>query len=198
MPSDQAYIDRLVAHYGPGLFDDELAHLPEHSVELEVVFLQYLYENRRPLRIVPLVVGSFQDCVLGNLAPRARTDIGRMIEALQKVEAEISEPIFYIISGDLAHIGPKFGDRQVVNESQLHHSRHIDQALLREMEKADMSSYFRILAEESDARRICGFPPTYTLLEAIRPSHGKLLHYDQYVHPQGFESVSFASVGFYQ
>jgi AmmeMemoRadiSam system protein B len=198
VPTDQTYIDRLVAHYGPGLFDDELAHLPEHSVELEVVFLQYLYENRRPFRMVPLLVGSFQDCVLGNLVPRARTDIGRMIEAIQKVEAETSEPIFYIISGDLAHIGPKFGDRRAVNESQLQHSRHMDQALLKQMEKADMAGYFGVLAEEADARRICGFPPTYTLLEAIRPSHGKLWHYDQYAHPQGFESVSFASVGFYR
>jgi len=131
VPTDQSYIDRLVAHYGPGLFDDELAHLPEHSIELEVVFLQYLYENRRPFRIVPLVVGSFQDCILGNLLPSARTDIGRMIEALQTVEAETSEPIFYIISGDLAHIGPKFGDRQPVNDTQLQNSRHMDQALLK-------------------------------------------------------------------
>jgi AmmeMemoRadiSam system protein B len=196
--TDQTYIDRLVAHFGSGLFDDELAHLPEHSVELEVVFLQYLYENRRPFRIVPLVVGSFQDCVLGNLNPRARTDIGRMIDTLQQVEAETPEAIFYIISGDLAHIGPKFGDRQSVNDAQLQHSRHMDQALLEQLEKVDMAGYFRVLAEESDARRICGFPPTYTLLEAIRPSNGKLLHYDQYAQPQGFESVSFASVGFYR
>ena len=197
-PTDQTYIDRLVAHYGPGLFDDELTHLPEHSIELEVVFLQYLYENRRPFRIVPLVVGSFQDCVLGNLAPSARTDVGRMIEALRKTEAETDEPIFYIISGDLAHIGPKFGDRQPVNDAQLQNSRYMDQALLKQMEKADMNGYFRVLAEEGDCRRICGFPPTYTLLEAIRPSHGRLLHYGRYVHPQGFESVSFASVGFYR
>src|SRR6266446_1159557 len=115
--TDQQFVDRLVNHYGDGLFDDELAHLPEHSIELEVVFLQYLYENRRPFRIVPLVVGSFQDCVLGNLVPSARTDIGRMIEALQKVEVEMKEPICYIISGDLAHIGPKFGDRGAVTES---------------------------------------------------------------------------------
>jgi AmmeMemoRadiSam system protein B len=198
VPTDQTYIDRLVAHYGAGLFDDELTHLPEHSIELEVVFLQYLYENRRPFRIVALLVGSFQDCILGNLSPRARTDIGRMIEALQKVEAETSEPVFYIISGDLAHIGPKFGDSQPVNDTQLENSRHMDQALLRQMEKADMNGYFRVVTEEGDSRRICGFPPTYTLLEAIRPSHGRLLHYDRYVHPQGFESVSFASVGFYR
>ena len=75
-PTDQAYIDRLVAHYGDGLFDDEIAHLPEHSIELEVVFLQYLYENKRPIRIVPLVVGSFHDCVqTGLVAGRARTTL---------------------------------------------------------------------------------------------------------------------------
>ena len=51
---------------------------------------------------------------------------------------------------------------------------------------------------EADRRRICGLPPTYTLLEAIRPRRGKLLHYDQYVHPEGYESVSFASMGFYE
>ena len=32
--TDQRYIDLLVANYGDGLFDDELAHLPEHSIEL--------------------------------------------------------------------------------------------------------------------------------------------------------------------
>src|SRR5262249_42610683 len=110
--TDQEYIDRLVRHYGDGLFDDELIHhLPEHSIELEVVFLQYLYEKVRPIRIVPLVVGSFQDCVAGGDEPTAREDVGRMVEALRRAEAEAREPVCYIISGDLAHIGRKFDRR---------------------------------------------------------------------------------------
>ena len=80
----------------------------------------------------------------------------------------------------------------------LAHSREQDQALLRYTEAADASGYFRIIADEADRRRICGLPPTYTVLEAIRPSHGKVLHYDQYVHPLGHESVSFASAAFYR
>src|SRR5262249_4050412 len=88
VPTDQAYIDKLVASYGTGLFDDELAHLPEHSIELEVVFLQYLYAGKRDnLRIVPLVVGSFGDCVTEGTRPTDANDIGRMIAALRKVEA---------------------------------------------------------------------------------------------------------------
>jgi AmmeMemoRadiSam system protein B len=199
VPTDQAYIDRLVAHYGDGLFDDELiAHLPEWSIELEVVFLQYLYENRRPFRIVPLVVGSFQDSVEAGSLPSFREDIARMTEALRRAEAETREPICYLISGDLAHIGPKFGDRGPVADPFLTHSREQDHAILRQAEAADPTGYFRVIADEGDRRRICGLPPTYTVLEAVRPGRGKLLHYDQYVHPRGVESVSFASVAFYR
>jgi AmmeMemoRadiSam system protein B len=197
-PTDQAYLDRLVAHYGPGLFDDEIAHLPEHSIELEVVFLQYLYEKYRPIRIVPLLVGSFQDAVQSGVPPRALDDVGRMIEALRRVEGESHEPICYIISGDLAHLGPKFGDAGSVGEDLLQRSQDQDQKLLRRAEAGDTSGYFRLIADEFDRRRICGLPPTYTTLEALKPRFGKTLHYDRYIHARGFESVSFASVAFYR
>jgi AmmeMemoRadiSam system protein B len=196
--TDQNYIDRLVNHYGDGLFDDETAHLPEHSIELEVVFLQYLYEECRPFRIVPLVVGPFQDAVDSDKLPSRFPDIGRMVEALRRVEGEIEEPICYIISGDLAHIGPKFGDPDPVKEPFLARSRSQDQLILQQTEKAGADGYFRVIAEEKDERRICGLPPTYTVLEAVRPSSGKVLHYDQYADRRGFESVSFASVAFYR
>lgn len=196
VPTDQEYIDRLEKHYGEGLFDDPFAHFPEHSVELEVVYLQYLYENIRPIRIVPLVVGSFRDCVKTGTEPSRQRDIQRMIDALRKCEEESPEPICYVISGDLAHIGPKFNDPDPVAEPLLSHSRHQDRALMARAEAADPEGYFNIIAGEDDARRICGLPPTYAVLEAIRPTKGKLLHYGQYVHPQGYESVSFASAVF--
>ena len=130
-PTDQAYIDRLVQHYGDGLFDDEwMAHFPEHSIELEVVFLQYLFEGKRPIRIVPLVVGSFQDAVEAEAPPAEQEDVRRMIEALREAERETKEPICYVISGDLAHIGPKFGDDREAAGPWLDQSREQDQAIL--------------------------------------------------------------------
>jgi MEMO1 family protein len=199
VPTDQEYIDRLVKEFGNGLFDDEwLAHFPEHSIELEVVFLQYLYENVRPIRIVPLVVGSFHDCVQDHASPRTRFDIARLIQALRRVEAETKEPICYVISGDLAHIGPKFNEAQHLDERLLQHSLQQDQAILRHAETVDLDGYFRLIAGEGDVRNICGLPPTFATLETVRPRAGKLLHYDRYIHPQGHESVSFASVAFYR
>jgi AmmeMemoRadiSam system protein B len=194
--TDQDYIDRLEGFYGDGLFDDPIAHLPEHSIELEVVLLQHLYEGRKPFRIVPLLVGSFGDCVGDAVEPRGRDDISAMINALQRVEAELNEPICYIISGDLAHIGPKFNDPDPVEEPLLSHSYQQDHAILKEAEGANAKGYFEVIAAEGDQRNICGLPPTYITLEAAKPQRGKLLHYGRFVHPEGYESVSFASMAF--
>jgi AmmeMemoRadiSam system protein B len=195
--TDRAYVDRVEAEYGDGLFEDEPAHLPEHSIELEVVLLQYLFEGRRPFRIVPLLVGSFADCVYLGRHPSGVGDITRMVAALRAAEAACPEPVCYVISGDLAHIGPKFDDDEPVAESFLSESRTQDEAILSRIEAADPAGYFGVVAGEVDRRRICGLPPTYLTLEAIRPRKGRVLHYQQFVHPQGYESVSFAAAAFY-
>jgi MEMO1 family protein len=195
-PVDQPFAERIIAHYGDGLFDDPLAHIPEHSIELEVVWLQYLFENVRPIRIVPLLVGSFHDCVASGRDPASMPDLSRMVEALRLAEAAAGEPVCYIISGDLAHIGPKFGDREPVGQPLLTHSQTMDDELILAAERADPRAYFQVVLGEKDERRICGLPPTWTVLQAAKPSSGRLLHYGRYVHPLGHESVSFASMAF--
>lgn len=194
--TDQGHIDRIVKHFGDGLFDDPFAHAPEHSIELEVVGMQFAFAGKRPFRIVPLLVGSFFDCVGDRTRPDEREDISLMIKALRLAEMECGESICYVISGDLAHIGPKFQDEDLVDDEILKHSRKQDDLLLAHAMAADADGYFDTIAAENDARRICGLPPTYLTLGAAKPTSGKLLHYGRFVHPEGFESVSFASMAF--
>src|SRR5262249_60296752 len=106
VPTDRAFLDRLVAHYGDGLFDDEATHLREHSIELEVAVLQYVYEGRHDIRIVPLLAGGFHDYVRLDAAPRTQPDVARMIEALRRAGAGAPEAGCYLIRGDLAPLGP--------------------------------------------------------------------------------------------
>ncbi len=195
--TDQVYIDRLVEAYGDGLFADPRAHAPEHSIELEVILLQHMFAGKREFRIVPLLVGSFFDAIRRQQPPDQLPDVRRMIRALQAVEAATPEPICYLISGDLAHIGPKFDDPTPVHSADLEHCRGQDHALLGCLEAGDVAGYFQVIAQELDRRRICGLSPTYTLLRALAPCVGRRLHYQQYLHPRGYESVSFASVAFY-
>lgn len=196
VPTDQAYVDRIVKHYGDGLFDDPYAHVPEHSIELEVALLQYVYDGKRPFRIVPLLTGPLFDCVGEKRHPRDLEDVARMIAALKAAEAEAGEKVCYVISGDLAHIGPKFDDPDLLSDEQLKASKKQDERLTLNLEAADTDGYFHVIAEEQDVRRICGLPPTVLTLEVANPKRGKLLHYGRFVQPEGFESVSFAAASF--
>jgi AmmeMemoRadiSam system protein B len=196
--TDQKYVGRIANEYGDDVFADPFAHLPEHSVELEVVLLQHLYANRKPFRIVPLLVGSFGDRVETGSDPAHAADIGRMVAALRAAEAAAGEPVCYVISGDLAHIGPKFGDPDPVREPTLTESRDRDDAILKQFEAADPAGLFDVIAGEGDRRRICGLPPGWLTLAVARPRTGKVLHYGRFVHPAGHESVSFAAAAFYE
>ncbi len=50
VPTNRSYLDSIVAMVGRDYFDDELAHRTEHSIEFQVVFLQYLLGGRRDFR----------------------------------------------------------------------------------------------------------------------------------------------------
>jgi MEMO1 family protein len=198
--TDQKYIDRLVEAYGDGLFDDPIAHIPEHSIELEVLLLQFLLQRKRKFRIVPLLVGSFRDSVQDGVSPETQEDIARMIDALRKVEASAGEEVCYIISGDLAHIGPFFGEDAFgfdgLTERDLQHSLAQDEQILAAAADVDTETYFRVIEREKDARFICGLPPTWLVMQALQLQQGTLLHYGRYVDPEGDQSVSFASMAF--
>ena len=194
--TDREYVDRIAAEYGDSVFDDPLAHHPEHAIELEVVLLKFLL-GERPFKIVPLLTGSLHDLVHTGEDPGEAMDLARMIAALQAAELGSAEPVCYIISGDLAHIGPKFGDKQKAAGPWLDESRAKDDAILKTLEAACPKKFFAEIAKEKNDRRICGLSPAWLTLAVTKPRKGKVLHYQQFVHPQGKESVSFAAAAFY-
>ncbi len=194
--TDQRAVDLLAREYGDGVFADRMAHYPEHSVELEVLMLQHVLAGRGDFRIVPLLCGSFGDRVAASSDPDGAADIARMAAAIRKLEAAAGEPVCYVVSGDLAHIGPKFRDPVPLDDARLAASRKQDERILRQLEAADQTMYFAAIAAESDERNICGLPPTWLTLAVAKPARGRVLHYQQFVHPERHESVSFAAAAF--
>jgi AmmeMemoRadiSam system protein B len=194
--TDQAYVDSIVQHFGESCFRDEMAHQPEHSIELEVVLLQHALAGRRDFRVVPLLVGSFGDRVDEQANPSDDPEISRMIESLREAEKESAERVCYIVSGDLAHIGPKFGDHWKIDDSKSEWCRRADDELLKTLESGNETDLFNFMAKEKDERRVCGFPPLYIALSVANPCRGRRLCYDQFVDPKGTEIVSFAAMAF--
>ncbi len=110
VPTDRSYVDRVAALAGRDLFDDELAHRTEHSIEFQVVFLQYVLGGRRDFTIVPILVGSFHDLLERGIDPIDDPEVSRFVQALDVAERACSKPVVYIGGIDLCHVGPEFGD----------------------------------------------------------------------------------------
>ncbi len=197
VPTDRAYVDRIASLAGRDLFDDELSHRTEHSIEFQVVFLQYVLGGIREFSIVPILVGSFHDLMEKGVDPIADEDVSRFVQALRVAEAASEKRVAYIGGIDLCHVGPEFGDRAPVEPWLQEQVRQFDSAMLDRAAACDPGGWFRTAAGIGNQLRVCGLAATYTMLHAIGPVHGRLLNYKQAIDDRRTCCVSFASMAFH-
>jgi AmmeMemoRadiSam system protein B len=197
VPSDRSYVDDLASLAGRDLFDDELTHRTEHSIEFQVVFLQYLLAGRRDFTIVPILVGSFHDLMERGIDPIHDPDVRRFIEALRTIEAGRGKSVAYIGGIDLCHVGPEFGDPSPVDPILQEQVRRFDGEMLDRAAAGDPEGWFRTAATIGNRWRVCGLAATYTFLHAIGPARGRLLKYEQALDDRRTCCVSFASMAFH-
>src|SRR5262249_12839457 len=157
---------------GQHFFDDELAHRTEHSIEFQVVFLQYLLGGRRDFSIVPVLVGSFHDLMELGIDPIAELEVRRFVDALKAAETTCGKKVAYIGGIDLAHVGREFGDPDLLDGSTLDQVRQFDSAMLDHASAANPAGWFDTAAQVANRWRVCGLAATYTLLHAIGPASG--------------------------
>jgi AmmeMemoRadiSam system protein B len=194
--TDVPYVDRIAAEAGGDLFEDELSHRTEHSIEFQAVFLQYLLGDRRPFTIVPILVGSFQDLMEDRIDPIEDREVRRFVESLRAAEAASGRDVAYIGGIDLCHVGPEFGDPDRLDTPTLDRVRSFDTAMLDHAAANDPAAWFGTAAEVGNRWRVCGLAATYTMLHAMGPARGRLLKYDQAVNHDRTCCVSFASLAF--
>jgi hypothetical protein len=188
---------RLKGRSRERVFEDELPHRHEHSIEFQAVMLQYVLGGRRDYSIVPILVGSFHPFVAGRRYPDESPAVADFVAALEATVAACGKQVCYVAGVDMAHIGRQFGDANLVDERRLRAQWTDDQQLLSWACSGDSAGWFEHVSRSGDRHRICGLAPTYTMLAAMRPGRGELLRYDQAVAPDGTSCVSFASVAFY-
>jgi len=203
--TDRPFIERVAKHLASSvagqqidLFEDELAHRYEHSIEFQATLLQYVIGPRRPFWIVPVLVGSFHEFLADGGSPDESPEIQAFVAAVRAAADEHAHGVCYISGADLAHIGQRFGDDELIEPRRLAEQAEDDRKLLDAACRGDSAGLFRHVADQQDRNRICGLSPTYTLLEVAQPVRGELLAYDQAVEPDGSSCVSFASLALYR
>jgi AmmeMemoRadiSam system protein B len=193
-PGDRDFVDALARRARQDCFGSELAHRVEHSIELQAVFLRYLFADGRDIRIVPVLASFAHEAMHQGQRPDDDARVPRFLEALAETIAASGQRVALIAGADLAHVGPRFGDAEPVGAPELERIEREDGAMLESVAAGDPQAFFESVAGDGDRRRICGYSPIYALLRSLGGASGSVKRYGQWPDPNGV--VSFASVVF--
>ena len=181
VPTDRHVVDVLAGTLGEDeLFADELCHRDEHSIELQLVLMKHVV--RRPFKAVPVLCST-----IAHLRNPARAT-GRFLEAL--LRALDGRRVCFVAGADLAHVGPRYGDRCPPSAAELAALEAADRRTLAFVAAGDAEGFHRDAVRDDARRRLCGIAPIYAALRAAR-APATLLHYGQWT--DGVDSVSFAA-----
>lgn len=194
VPVDHEFYDALNRRAGQDLLASEPAHRAEHSIEFQAVMLQHIVGARRPFAILPVLASYLHKSLESGGDPEADLRVPRFVDALRETIAASSRRVCLVAGVDLAHVGPRFGDRELNTEASLARVERDDRAMLESVVGVDAGGFYAGIAADHDARRICGLSPIYTLLRLLPDAPGRLVRYTQWPDPQG--AVTFCAVTF--
>lgn len=174
------------------VFAEEFNHRNEHSVEAAAVWLHYLVKDKG-CELVPVLCGSFQRFIEGDRKPSDDDEVARFIEALSNATA--NRRTLIIAAGDLAHVGPAFGDRYPIDVLEKSRILSADNELMSAIARGDAEEVFQQVKKEGDRRRICGLSAIYLALRLLGKASGDITGYAQCpADEQGTSLVSICGV----
>jgi AmmeMemoRadiSam system protein B len=167
------------------VFGAELHHRREHSIELAVVWLHHILGDQQ-CSLVPVLCGGFEEYIGGSESPSEDEVLNDALGVLS--EAAETHKTVVIAAGDLAHVGPAFGDRHSIDILEKVRLRTTDENLMSSICSGDEEGLLALIRAEGDRSRICGLPPIYMALSLLDPTDGEVTGYAQCPADQTSES----------
>lgn len=194
--TDKEAVRRLALCAGRAAAPNDFGHRSEHSLELQLIFLQRLFGSN--FRLVPLLCGPFQDHMAAVSRASEIPAVAPVLDFLGELLDSAGPETLAVAGVDLSHVGPKFGhDRSAA--AMLAETRQHDQGLIEALCRRDASAFWLKVREVNDTFNVCGFSALACLLEASPPDwpEGRLLDYDIWREEATHSAVSFAGLGYF-
>jgi hypothetical protein len=194
-PTDQPLTDWLAAHGGSAVEMEDYCHSFEHTVELQLIFLQHALGP--DVRILPILCGSFARSFSGGGRPEDDGQVKRFLEALAELREREGDRLFWILGVDMAHMGARYRDqfKAVAGQGVMSEVSARDEERIARIAAADAAGFWELVRENQDDLKWCGSAPFYTFLKAAPKAQGELLRYEQWNIDQ-HSVVSFAGMAF--
>ncbi len=186
--TDKVWVRALRASAGAVIAPDDIAHRREHSLEFQLLFLQYLFGET--FDIVPILFGS------GAASPETLMDpaIETFYRCLRELMTEERPPLV-VAGADLSHIGLKFGHSREA-ASLMPEAREHDFRLLRCFCRGDISGFWEEHRRTEGRFNVCGLTSMAGVMMLFPGMRGSLRGYDFWEEESTRSAVSFAAVSF--
>jgi len=194
-PTDQRLVDWLAERGGAGVEMEDFCHSFEHTVELQVVFLQHMLGPQ--VRILPILCGPYANSLIHGGKPEDDGNVRRFLDALGELHDREGDRLFWILGVDMAHMGARYHDRfsASAGEGAMAEVRERDQQRIARIAGSDAEGFWDLVRQNRDDLKWCGSAPFYTFLKMAPKARGELLHYEQWnIDPASV--VSFAGMAF--
>jgi AmmeMemoRadiSam system protein B len=160
-----------------GLEHNETAHEGEHSIEVQIPFLQYVFEH---FKFVPIIISDY-----------AAVDI------IKKTVEQAGKKIMFIASSDFTHYGRDYG--YVPFKTDIKNNMHkLDAGAIEQIKKIDSKGFLNYVNKTNAT--ICGKMPIAAMLSCIKSKQAELLKYYTSADISGSDystAVGYASIRFF-
>ena len=183
VPVDRDACDELLGH--PLFGTERRAHTEEHSIEIQLPFLQTVLDD---FTLIPVLLGSVADNEIPKLAAAIRPFWDKQT--------------LIVVSSDFTHYGARFGYtpfRVSTVKDLKQQLSTINMEAARLICDGDTSGFSSYMSRTGDT--ICGHIPIMILLSLLSDDYrGRVLHYSTSldVMPATDSSVSYLSIGFFR
>ncbi len=200
--TDRRLIGEWSRRAGRDVTDQQWVHRTEHSVEFPLLFLQYIQAQADlpHYEVVPVLLGGVDHHLQAGSDPLQAPEVQRELTALREAVAASGKRACYLLSVDLAHIGPKFGDPERIDDAAAAACEQKDRHLLGFAERFDAPGLTRTLHADRNCRNVDAVSGLFSLypLLAGAECRGSLLSYGQNRQPDTGSLVSYAGMAFYR
>ncbi len=180
--TDVDFIKRLEGRVGP-LRTHEFDHAREHSVELQVAWLQKIY-GADAFTIVPVL--CHDPCGPTGTAPYDGNgaDLRDFANAIAAEIIAEDQDTLIIAGADLSHVGANFGDNQPLDEPFLHDVAEHDQNALASLSEDGADAFVDTLKTRDNRTRVCSAGCIFVATVALDDAAAHVLHYHQAVNQE--------------
>ncbi len=200
--TDLRLVDWLAERGGSAVRMEDYCHSFEHTVELQVIFLQHVLGPG--VRILPILCGPYARSLYRGGQPEDDGPVKQFLEALGELREREGDRLFWILGVDMAHMGARYGDEfaALAGEGAMSEVGARDEQRIARITTGDPEGFWDLVRENRDDLKWCGSAPFYTFLKTVQGHggpegglRGELLEYEQWNIDEA-SVVSFAGMAF--